>query len=170
MYGLLLIFGTKFTTFIDKSIIFATFVRKLFYATMNFLTAIIDSLVAFVRRNPLTVLVILVLALTAPALLRGLATVILYLVLGFVLFIVVVLLMMRWRLYKVQQQVRRQFEEQQRSTENGSSHFGPFGPFGRRSQSPSEGEVKIRHTGSKSEKRIADDVGDYVEFEETKEK
>ena len=157
MYGLLLIFGTKFTTFIDKSIIFATFVRKLFYATMNFLTAIIDSLVAFVRRNPLTVLVIL----------RGLATVILYLVLGFVLFIVVVLLMMRWRLYKVQQQVRRQFEEQQRRTESGSSHFGPFG---RRTQSPSEGEVKIRHTGSKSEKRIADDVGDYVEFEETKEK
>ena len=167
MYGLLLIFGTKFTTFIDKSIIFATFVRKLFYATMNFLTAIIDSLVAFVRRNPLTVLLIVVLALTAPALLRGLATVILYLVLGFVLFIVVVLLMMRWRLYKVQQQVRRQFEEQQRHSNGG---FAGFGSFRRQPHNPSEGEVKIRQTGSKSEKRIADDVGDYVEFEETKEK
>ena len=65
---------------------------------MNFLSLLIDSLVNFVRRNPLTVLLIVVLALTAPALLRGLATLILYLVLGFVVFIVVVLLLMRWRL------------------------------------------------------------------------
>ena len=134
---------------------------------MNFLTAIIDSLVAFVRRNPLTVLVIVVLALTAPALLRGLATVILYLVLGFVLFLVVVLVMMRWRLHRVQQEVRRQFDEQQRRTQSG---FSGFGPFGRHSQHPSEGEVKIRRTGVRSEKRIADDVGDYVDFVETKEK
>lgn len=134
---------------------------------MNFLTAIIDSLVAFVRRNPLTVLVIVVLALTAPALLRGLATVILYLVLGFVLFLVVVLVMMRWRLHRVQQEVRRQFDEQQRRTQSG---FSGFGPFTRRPQHPSEGEVKIRRTGARSEKRIADDVGDYVDFVETKEK
>ena len=38
---------------------------------MNFLTAIIDGLVRFVQRNPLTTLVILILAIGAPALLRG---------------------------------------------------------------------------------------------------
>ena len=38
---------------------------------MNFLTAIIDGLVRFVQRNPLTTLVILILAVGAPALLRG---------------------------------------------------------------------------------------------------
>ena len=74
----------------------------------------IESLVNFVRRNPLTVLFIIVLALTAPALLRGLATLILYLVFGFILFIVIVLVMMRWRLHKVRQQVQQQFNEQQR--------------------------------------------------------
>lgn len=138
---------------------------------MNFFTAIIDSLVAFVRRNPLTVLLIVVLALTAPALLRGLATLILYLVLGFVIFIVVVLLMMRWRLHKVQQQVRQQFNEQQQRTGGG---FGGFSGFGSSQQAhtrtrSAEGEVKIRRTGTAQEKRISDDVGDYVEFEETKE-
>ena len=40
---------------------------------MNFLTAIINALVGFVQRNPLTVLVILILAIAAPALLKGVA-------------------------------------------------------------------------------------------------
>ncbi len=40
---------------------------------MGILTDIADALVGFVRRNPLTVLVILLLALGAPALLRGIA-------------------------------------------------------------------------------------------------
>lgn len=135
---------------------------------MNFFSALIDSLVNFVRRNPLTVLLIVVLALTAPALLRGLATLILYLVLGFVLFIVVVLVMMRWRLHKVQQQVRQQFEEQQRHAAGGFSSFYGTGGRTRRSNPTTEGEVKIRQSGATPEKRISEDVGDYVEFEETK--
>lgn len=138
---------------------------------MNFFSAIIDTLVNFVRRNPLTVLLIIVLALTAPALLRGLAMLILYLVLGFVIFIVVVLVMMRWRLYKVQQQVRRQFDEQQRNTSGGFWSFhGSTGQGQQRNSASTEGEVKIRKSGSTPEKRISGDVGDYVEFEETKNK
>lgn len=139
---------------------------------MNFLYQLIDNLVGFVRRNPLTVLFVVVLALTAPALLRGLATLILYLVLGFVLFIVILLAMMRWRIYKVQQQVRQQFNEQQRS--GSYTHFSGFGrTSGSRSQqtrNTTEGEIKIRQTGQAPEKRISEDVGDYVEFEETKNK
>ena len=38
---------------------------------MNFLTAIINALVGFVQRNPLTVLVILILAIAAPALAKA---------------------------------------------------------------------------------------------------
>lgn len=144
---------------------------------MNFLNNLIDGLVGFVRRNPLTVLLIVVLALTAPTLLRGLATLILYLIFGFVLFIVIVLMMMRWRLYKVQQQMRQQFGEQQQQQSQGFTgytHFSGFGRTdGRRSQPnrhPNEGEVKVRKTGQMPEKRISEDVGDYVEFEETKNK
>ena len=40
---------------------------------MRFLAAIVDSLVAFVQRNPLFVLLVVVLALFAPSLLRGMA-------------------------------------------------------------------------------------------------
>ena len=40
---------------------------------MNFILAIIDSLVGFVQRNPLTTLLIVILALGAPALLKGIA-------------------------------------------------------------------------------------------------
>ena len=32
-----------------------------------------------------------------------------------------------------------------------------------------EGEVKVRKTSGAPEKRVSKDVGDYVEFEETKE-
>lgn len=138
---------------------------------MNFFAAIIDSLVNFVRRNPLTVLLIVVLALTALALLRGLATLMLYLVLGFVIFIVVVLAMMRWRLYKVQQQVRRQFDEQQRNATGGFWSFhGSTTQGQQRHAASTEGEVKIRKSGATPEKRISEDVGDYVDFEETKNK
>ena len=132
---------------------------------MNFFSAMIESLVNFVRRNPLTVLFIIVLALTAPALLRGLATLILYLVFGFILFIVIVLVMMRWRLHKVRQQVQQQFNEQQRRQSQAYSSFYDSQPR----QNTQEGEVKVRKTGATPEKRIANDVGDYVEFEETKE-
>ena len=49
---------------------------------MNFLTAIINALVGFVQRNPLTVLVILILAIAAPALLKGVALFFLYVVMS----------------------------------------------------------------------------------------
>ena len=40
---------------------------------MRFLTEIVDALAGFVQRNPLTVLLIVVLAVGAPALLKGIA-------------------------------------------------------------------------------------------------
>lgn len=131
---------------------------------MNFLNNLLDSLIGFVRRNPILVTVILILAFTAPTVLRGLATLILYIILGFMILIVVLMLMLRWRIYKVQQQVREQFGQQQ--AHNG---FNPFG--GQRQntrQQPTEGEVKVHTTTAKPEKKIADNVGDYVDFEETK--
>ena len=170
-------FGTKFTTNIEKSIIFVTFViGKVFLKEekmMNYLNALLDSLVGFVRRNPILVLVIVLLAFTAPAVLRGLATLILYIVLGFVILALVLLIALRWRIYKVQQQVRDQFNRQQ----NTSNPFGQgFNPFGQqqqqqRQQQPrqDEGEVTVHKTTATPEKRISKDVGDYVEFEETKE-
>lgn len=124
---------------------------------MNFLTAIIDGLVEFVRRNPLTCLIVVVMALVAPAVLKGIAVFFLYLILGIVVLVFVVTLLFRWRIYKV----RKQMEEQ----------FGPEGfgtPFGAERQPAQEGEVKVYKTSETPEKKVSGNVGDYVEFEETK--
>lgn len=135
---------------------------------MNFLLAIIDSMAEFVRRNPLTTLVVLLLALGAPALLRGIALFILYFIMGLIVLIVILMLVFRWRIRKMRQQMEQQFGE----------GFGPdrqesfrgFGsPFAESSRRRKEGEVKVRKTASTPEKRVSKDVGDYVDFEEEKE-
>lgn len=141
---------------------------------MKFLTAIIDALAGFVQRNPLTVLVIVILALGAPALLKGIAAFILYFLLGIVVFTLVMGLWLRWRIA----QARRRMEEQFGEQFGGGTPFGTEGsygresrregPFGRGSRSSREGEVKIYVTSEAPEKRVAHGVGDYVDFEETK--
>lgn len=141
---------------------------------MRFLRDIIDALAGFVQRNPLTVLVIVILALGAPALLKGIAAFILYFLLGIVVFILVMGLWLRWRIA----QARRRMEEQFGEQFGGGTPFGTEGsygresrregPFGRGSRSSREGEVKIYVTSEAPEKRVAHGVGDYVDFEETK--
>lgn len=208
MRGLLLNFGTKFTTILEKRIIFRIFAfeREAKRSTagkpampagrsgrrsvrfcpaaagrrppapqlrasrnrltetleMNFITAFFDSLVAFVRRNPLTVLLIVLLGLTAPALLRGLATLILYAILGFLLLVVVLALSLRWRIRKVQRQMQEQFGPDYHE------HTGASYRWTNRKRHD-EGEVRIHKTSATPEKRVSAEVGDYVEFEETKE-
>ena len=118
---------------------------------MNFLTAIINALVGFVQRNPLTVLVILILAIAAPALLKGVA----------------LILVFRWRMNKVRRQMEEQFGEGFDPRNFGGQGFGS--PFAGEPRKGREGEVKVRKTSGAPEKRVSKDVGDYVEFEETKE-
>ncbi len=133
---------------------------------MGILTDIADALVGFVRRNPLTVLVILLLALGAPALLRGIAFFILYAIMGFVLLVIGLMIYFRWRIRRVQRQMEERF---------GEGGFDPRGfggaPFGgarHRGETRREGDVEVRRTAEAPEKRVSNDVGDYVEFEETK--
>lgn len=122
---------------------------------MRFLTAIVDALVGFVQRNPLTVLVILLLALGAPALLKGIATFVLYVIFGLLLAGVLLLLIFGWRVRSMQRRMEEQLNEQ-------------FGRNARRhASSGREGEVRVYKTSDAPEKRVANDVGDYVDFEET---
>lgn len=127
---------------------------------MGFLTAIIDALAEFVRRNPIFTLIVVVLALTAPALLKGIALFVLYLVLGFLVLVFLVSLLFRWRIRRVQRQMEEQF---------GAGGFGSGrGARTEGSSRQQEGEVKVYRTSETPEKRVSEDVGDYVEFEETK--
>lgn len=119
---------------------------------MNFLLLLIDAVGSFIRRNPIFCLVILLLAIGAPALLRGIAQIVFFAVLGVIFFWAGLLLWLRWRLGRMQKRMDGRFEEQSRRTNAGS-----------------EGEVKIHRTTGAPEKRVKGDVGDYVDFEETKE-
>ena len=127
---------------------------------MNFLTAIINALVGFVQRNPLTVLVILILAIAAPALLKGVALFFLYVVMSILILAVALILVFRWRM-------KEQFGEGFDPRNFGGQGFGS--PFAGEPRKGREGEVKVRKTSGAPEKRVSKDVGDYVEFEETKE-
>lgn len=132
---------------------------------MNFLMAIIDSLVGFVQRNPLTTLVILILALGAPALLKGIAIVILYILMGLILLVVALVLLFRWRIYKMRKQMEEQFG---RGFDPRQGGFGtPFTGEEPRHRGR-EGEVRVHKTPGAPEKRVSKDVGDYIDFEEEK--
>lgn len=127
---------------------------------MRFLQAIIDSLVSFVQRNPLLVLIILILAIGAPALLKGIAMFVLYFFLGLVVLAVCLVLAFRWRIYKLQKQMGDNYRP-----ENGFESF--FGGQTRPTEDR-EGDVKVHKTNTTPEKKISSEVGDYVDFEEEK--
>ena len=139
---------------------------------MKFLMAIVDALVGFVQRNPLTVLVILLLALGAPALLKGIATFVLYLIFGLLLAGVLLLLLFGWRVRSMQRRMEEQMNGQfgRGGNPNASGRGGFRTSWGPSSQPRREGEVRVYKTSDAPEKRISNDVGDYVEFEETREK
>ena len=106
---------------------------------MRFLTEIVDALAGFVQRNPLTVLLVVVLAVGAPALLKGIALFILYFFMGLLLLVVAGLLFFRWRVCKMRREMEERFGRE----------FGPERPGGFRQgfgggapRTPREGEVR----------------------------
>ena len=119
---------------------------------MNLLTLMIDALVGFVRRNPIFCLVVLILAIGAPSLLAGIASVILYVILAVVAVMFIASLVLRWRLARLADNLRQPPHDNYARS--------------RRSRRSDEGDVQIHI--NRNEKRISDDVGDYVDFEEEK--
>lgn len=128
---------------------------------MNWINALLDGIVTFIKRNPLFCLMVVMLALMAPSVLKGLAAFALYFLIGILLFGVVLVLLLRWRLKSAQRSMEEQFRQAGRT---------PGTPPGGSQNTPQEGEVKVYRTAETPEKRIKEDVGDYVEFEETKNK
>ena len=130
---------------------------------MNFLTALFDGISLIIRRNPITILVIVLLAIVAPSLLKGVAVVALYIIMGLVTLIAAIALSLRWKIRKLQKQAAES------ASQGGFSGQGGFYSQETKEQSTEEGEVKIYKTSTTPEKKINNKVGDYVEFEETKE-
>ena len=123
---------------------------------MNFLTILLNSIVGFIRHNPLTCLFLAVLAVACPPLF------------GFMLGAVIVLvvlsllggLLFLWRLKRAQRDLENEIRQRQSgfygSPDNGSGTTG----------SRNEGDVSVHRTNGAPAKKISDDVGEYVDFEE----
>lgn len=123
----------------------------------------------FIKNNPLTFIGILVL-IAAPGLLIGAIKVIGYIVLAIIIILVVLGFIFRAKIRKLQ----RQMEEQMRGGQQRQNHAGGFYQnfTSQRSQNKSreEGKVDIVNKEQANKKRISQDVGDYVDFEDIKEK
>ena len=111
---------------------------------------------AFVRRNPILCLFILLMALASPSMVAGVFKVILYIVMFFILMMLLGGLYLNYRIKRL----RRQAEEQQMRNASGS-----YRNYGHKTQQPREGEVSVHQT-EPQEKKINKNVGDYVDFED----
>ena len=122
---------------------------------MNFLSAIIDSFLGFVSRNPLTTIIIVMLLVFAPSFFGAL-------LIGVVVLALILLAIPLFMLFRLRR-ASRNFQEQARHESQQSYSQHSY------SQPKSEGDVKVHATTQQPQKRVNDNVGDYVEFEEVKE-
>ena len=122
---------------------------------MNFLSAIIDSFFGFISRNPLTTIIIVMLLVFAPSFFGAL-------LIGVVVLVLILLAIPLFMLFRLRRASRKIEEEARRASQQGYSRQGY-------SQPNSEGDVKVHATTQQPQKRVNDNVGDYVEFEEVKE-
>ena len=122
-----------------------------------------DSIINYIQRNPLTTIIIVMLMVFAPsafgALLVGVAVV--------VLLLLAVPLFMFFRMRRMSRRV----EEQMRDNANARGFYNQHTSAGGGQWSRSgaqEGRVSVHPTSEQPQKRVSDDVGDYVDFEEVK--
>ena len=122
-----------------------------------------DSIINYIQRNPLTTIIIVMLMVFAPsafgALLVGVAVV--------VLLLLAVPLFMFFRMRRAS----RRMEEQMRDSANARGFYNQHRSAGGEQWSHSrtqEGRVSVHPTAEQPQKRVSDDVGDYVDFEEVK--
>lgn len=126
---------------------------------MNIFSTIIDAIASFVRNNPLTVVILVMLAVFVPSLFGAM-------LIGIVVFI---LLLVAWpviMLLRLRREARR-MQQDASSRDFGRGYYTRREYTSRSRRDTGEGEVKV-YTTTVREKRVKSDVGDYVDFEEVK--
>lgn len=115
-----------------------------------------------IKSNPL-LWVIIFLAIVAPSLLFGAMKFVAYIIIGLILLLFILSLIFRVKI----QRFRSNMEDQMRG--------GGFGGY--QQQSPNsgrstkkEGDMKIFVTRNQEQRKVKDNVGDYVDFEDIKDK
>ena len=122
---------------------------------MEFIYRLIDSFVAFVRRNPVLCLVLLFIALASPQLVAGAFKAIMYVIMFFLILMLAIGLYLSYRINRL----RKDAEQTMRNTS------GSYRNYRQNPQQPREGEVSVHQT-EPQEKKINKNVGDYVDFED----
>lgn len=119
---------------------------------MNIIKIFFANLIAGIRRNPLTFVLMLALMVAAPWLFGVIAIV-------FVAMALVILfswLSIVWRVRDTQRRMDREFDNARQNRRRNYSRSGT-----------KEGDVTVVKT-EQSRKRVNDDVGEYVDFKEVK--
>lgn len=122
---------------------------------MNYIKIFFWNLVAFIRRNPLTVLFLILLAVVAPSVFGT----IMYILLGLFALLLLAVILFAWRL----RAVRHQMEEQM----GADYHADARSTYQYWNDHMRDGDVRIHRTAP-AQKKVKDDVGEYVDFDEVK--
>ena len=131
---------------------------------MNFLFAIIDSIVEWIKRNPLTCILLVMIAVVAPGLFGAI-----FIGIGIVVLLLLAIPIIG--IFKLRRMSRKIEDEARQQQGFGGQGFGGQGFGGQnRTRTNNEGEVKVYTTEEATEKRVNDKVGEYVDFEEVKNK
>ncbi len=120
-----------------------------------------ESLLDMIKRNPL-IWILLFLAIVAPSFLFGTIRVLLIIIASIFVLMWILGLVLRYRMQKIQSDM---FEKM-----NGTSQQQSSGFQREQQRAAQDDDMKIYQQRGTGEKKVSSEVGDYVEFEEVKEK
>ncbi len=126
---------------------------------VNFMTELLNSIVKFFKQIPLFVYLLIAIAIAAPSLLGFMF----YAVLGVVILVIFAFAIFAWRLQRVQREMQEQFRKAGEQAGHQQYNYRSS-----RHKRGNEGDVSIHATPSMPEKKVSDDVGEYVDFKEEK--
>lgn len=121
-----------------------------------------ESIINYIQRNPLTTIIIVMLLVFAPSAFG-------VLIIGIVIAVLLLLAVPLFMLFRLRRMSRKSEQQARQGSQQGG--FYTYTNSSRQSNvRSSEGEVRVHSTSGQPQKRVNDNVGDYVDFEEVKEK
>ncbi len=110
----------------------------------------------FIKQNPLLWLIVFLL-IVSPSFLFGAFQVVAIIICIIMLLVMIGVLALRWKIYRLKK------EMDQNQPYNSTTNSGRF-----RSSHRAADDIDIKIVTTQTEKKVSNDVGDYVEFEEIK--
>ena len=121
-----------------------------------------ESIINYIQRNPLTTIIIVMLLVFAPSAFG-------VLIIGIGIAVLLLLAVPLFMLFRLRRMSRRSEQQARQGGQQGG--FYTYTNSSQQSNARSaEGEVRVHSTSGQPQKRVKDNVGDYVDFEEVKDK